>query len=208
MEIPTAPRPPAPTPWGRLVLSVIVLAPVTLFVLLPIGLGLDRYVMTSGSMSGGLAKGSVAFERVVPVSDVHVGDVITYRRPGHRDDLVTHRVVIVRADGLVTRADTAAHPDPWVLAPDGPTLSRVEFSVPLVGWVYLFFSWPAGWAITAAAAVTLVVLSWSRRGRAPAPVRDRVSDPGPTTAELATTSLSDTSRSDTPGTGAIGVKGE
>src|SRR6478735_1907068 len=99
MEIETAPRHPAPTPWGRLVLFVVLFGPVTLLVLLPIGLGLERYVMTGDSMAGSIGQGSIAFERVVPVSDLRVGDVITYRAPdvdGH-DAMVTHRIVSVEA---------------------------------------------------------------------------------------------------------------
>src|SRR6478735_9972746 len=92
MEIETAPSPPAPTPWGRLLLFVVLFGPVTLLVLLPIGLGLERYVMTGSSMAGGIDRGSIAFERVVPVSDLRVGDVITFAEPdpgagesGHED---------------------------------------------------------------------------------------------------------------------------
>ncbi len=70
MEIETAPHRPAPTPWGRLLLFVVVFGPVTFLVLLPIGLGLERYVMTGDSMSGAIGQGSIVFERVVPVSDL------------------------------------------------------------------------------------------------------------------------------------------
>ena len=44
MEITTSPHRPASTPWGRLVALVVILAPVTALVLLPIGLGLQRWV--------------------------------------------------------------------------------------------------------------------------------------------------------------------
>ena len=111
MEIETAPRHPAPTPWGRLLLSVVLFGPVTLLVLLPIGLGLERYVMTGSSMEGGIDRGSIAFERVVPVSDLRVGDVITYAHPGagaDQDAMVTHRIVSIRAEGIRTQGDAEA----------------------------------------------------------------------------------------------------
>src|SRR6201999_3525964 len=40
MEITTSPHRPASTPWGRLFAIVVILGPVTILVLLPIGLGL------------------------------------------------------------------------------------------------------------------------------------------------------------------------
>jgi signal peptidase I len=167
MEIPTAARPPASTPWGRVVLCVVLFAPVTLLVLLPVGLGLERYVMTGSSMSGGIDRGSIAFERVVPVSDLRVGDVITYPHPEATDPdaRITHRIVAIEADGIRTQGDALSEPDPWLLRPDSPTLSRVEFSVPLVGWAYLFLSHPRGWVITAAAAAALVLLLSGRLRR-------------------------------------------
>lgn len=172
MEIQTAPRPPAPTPWSRSLLFAALLGPVTLFVLLPIGLGLQRYVMTGDSMAGTINRGSVVFERVVPVSDVQVGDVVTYPRPdsGEGRVMVTHRVVAIRADGLVTRGDGEPTVDPWVLRPADSTISRALFSVPGIGWAYLLLSDPWGWLVTMAAALALLVLTRLRRGRRkPAP---------------------------------------
>ena len=168
MEIPTAPRPPATTPWGRLLMCAALFAPVTLLVLLPIGLGFDRYVMTGDSMAGSLGRGSVVFERVVPISDLEVGDVITYPRPADADGsgMVTHRIVSIGPDGIVTRGDAEPAVDPWVLRPDEPTASRVEFAVPWVGWVYLLLLHPESWVFVVAAAIALVLLT-TRRARSP-----------------------------------------
>jgi signal peptidase I len=168
MEITTAPRPLAPAPWGRLLLCVALFGPVTLLVLLPIGLGFERYVMTGHSMAGSVDRGSVVFERVVPVSDLQVGDIVTYPRPGDADEhaMVTHRVVSVGPDGIVTRGDAARAVDPWVLRPAEPTILRVEFVVPWVGWAYLVLFHPPGWALVIASAIALVVLTrWRIRPR-------------------------------------------
>ena len=169
MEIETAARPPASTPWGRLVLSVVLLGPVTLLVLLPIGLGLERYVMTGSSMEGAIGRGSIAFERVVPVSDLRVGDVVTYPHPEETDEdaLVTHRIVSIERDGIRTQGDALAAPDPWVLHPDAPTMSRVEFAVPWVGWAYLFLVRPEGWLLITVSAAALLLLLSGRLRRAP-----------------------------------------
>jgi signal peptidase len=173
MEIETAPRHPAPTPWGRLLLFVVLFGPVTLLVLLPIGLGLERYVMTGSSMDGSIDRGSIAFERVVPVSDLRVGDVITYPHPEAEGDdaLVTHRIVSIQPDEIRTRGDAKAAVDPWVVHPDAPTMSRVEFTVPWIGWAYLLLFRAQGWVLTLGSAAVLVVLMTRRLRRPPASVR-------------------------------------
>src|SRR4051812_4778278 len=99
MEIITSPSRPVTTPWGRLLLLVVVIAPVSVLVLLPIGLGLQRYVVSGSSMAGdrsdGIGRGSLVLERLVPVDQLRPGDVITFRAPpgsGVRGT-VTHRIV-------------------------------------------------------------------------------------------------------------------
>lgn len=167
MEIATAPRRPASTPWGRLLVLVAVLGPVAVLVLLPIGLGLQRYVMTGDSMAGSMGRGSIVFERAVPVSDLRPGDVITYRSPvaADGDGMVTHRVVSVGAAGIVTQADTERAPDPWLVQPEGSTVNRVVFTVPWIGWAYLVLLHPAGWVLTALSAVVLTLLLSRRSAR-------------------------------------------
>src|SRR5919206_2162172 len=49
--------------------------------LLPGVLGYQRYVITSGSMTGTYDRGSVVFDRVVPVSTLRRGGGITHRPP-------------------------------------------------------------------------------------------------------------------------------
>ena len=59
--------------------------------LLPALLGYQRYVITSGSMTGTYDRGSLVYDSVVPTSSLKVGDVITFGPPGHAG-LVTHRI--------------------------------------------------------------------------------------------------------------------
>ena len=60
-------------------------------VLVPALLGFQRYVITSGSMTGTYDRGSLVFDRVVPTARLRAGDVITFRPPGH-PAFVTHRI--------------------------------------------------------------------------------------------------------------------
>ncbi|GAA1142360.1 hypothetical protein [Nocardioides aquiterrae] len=178
MEITTSPHRPASTPWGRLVALVVILGPVTVLVLLPIGLGLQRYVMTGDSMDGerpdGIPRGSVVFERPVPVDDLRVGDVITYRPPAsaHVDGMVTHRIVAIDHSGIVTQGDALAEPDPWRLQPDGSVVPQVVFSLPWVGYAYLVLGDPVLWLLLLGGAGLLAALlaAGTVRSRRPAAV--------------------------------------
>lgn len=165
MEIQTAPRRPTVSPWGRWTLAAVVLGPVAVLALLPTALGLQRYVVTGEAMRGSIDRGSVVFERSVPVGDVRPGDVVTYRTPASAsvDGTVTHRVVSVGPDGIVTQADAADAPDPWTLQPDDSTVSRVAFSVPVLGWLYIALLRTDGWILTAvSASALLLLLLWGR----------------------------------------------
>lgn len=172
MEITTSPHRPAPTPWGRLLVFVVILGPVTVLVLLPIGLGLQRYVMSGDSMQGGIDQGSVVFERVVPVSDLRVGDVITFAAPpsSATDGMVTHRIVSIGPDGIRTRGDANPTPDPWTLRPKQSTVPRVVFVLPWVGYAYLVILHPQTWVVLLASLAVLGTLLSSelvRRRRSP-----------------------------------------
>lgn len=194
MEITTSPHRPASTPWGRLVALVVILGPVSILVLLPIGLGLDRYVMSGDSMDsgaeGGISRGSVVFERDVPVSDLRRGDVITYRPPASSgvEGLVTHRIVRIGPQGIVTRGDAEPARDPWVLDPPGATLPRVVYTLPWVGYLYLAVFHPITRVLLAGAVAVLVLLVGAEiRRRREAAAAPREQPDGPETASRAST---------------------
>jgi signal peptidase len=110
-----------------------------LCVLVPALLGFQRYVITSGSMTGTYDRGSLVFDRVVATSSLRKGDVITFDAPG-QTGLVTHRILWVRrgrgARVLRTKGDANREPDLW-----GPFVlrraeqARVAFHLPYVGYV-------------------------------------------------------------------------
>lgn len=106
---------------------------------LPAAFGLQRYAIAGGSMTGSISRGSVVLEEVVPVSDLRVGDVITYLPPADSgvSNLVTHRIVAIRGDELRTQGDANPDRDPWTFRLTAATQPRVVMDVPLVGWVFL-----------------------------------------------------------------------
>jgi signal peptidase len=117
------------------VLALAALA--ALLVLVPSLLGLQRYVIVSGSMTGTYDQGSLVLDDVVPVSALAAGDVITYRPPAG-DHLITHRIAWIGRDrqGRVFRTKGDANPvvDPWTFRLDRTTQARVRASVPYAGY--------------------------------------------------------------------------
>lgn len=107
---------------------------------IPAALGLQRYVIAGSSMTGSIDLGSVAFEEVVPVKDLRVGDVITYVPPAESGvhNLVTHRIVSIDGTELRTKGDANADVDPWKFQLTAATQPRVVFSVPFVGYPLLW----------------------------------------------------------------------
>ncbi|WP_110240831.1 signal peptidase I [Nocardioides gilvus] len=111
--------------------------------------GYERYVITGGSMSGTFEKGSLAFEKQVPVADLAVGDVITYLPPPDSgvSTLVTHRITAIEpgrtgAGVITTQGDANPDPDPWEFSLTSATQPVVVQTVPLVGHVFIALANP------------------------------------------------------------------
>ena len=120
-----------------------------LLLLVPALLGLERYVIVGGSMEPTIHKGSVVFDEDVPVSELAIGDVITYVPPPSTgvSRFVTHRIVRIAPaeDGgrwFRTKGDANAAPDPWRFQLAAPRQNRVRASVPYVGYVITWLSVP------------------------------------------------------------------
>jgi signal peptidase len=104
--------------------------------------GYERYVITSGSMTGSYDRGSLVFERPVPVARLRVGDVITYSPPigGGPTGRVTHRIAWIGRgrDGrpvFRTKGDANPVADPWTFTLDQPLQARAVLGLPYVGYV-------------------------------------------------------------------------
>src|SRR3954468_9708220 len=71
-------------------------------------------VIETPSMGTAAPVGTLILTKPVPLSQLKVGDIVTYRPPNLPDSLVTHRVVAVLADGnLQVRGDINGAVDPF-----------------------------------------------------------------------------------------------
>src|SRR5690349_1488914 len=131
--------------------AAIVATVIAALMVVPGLLGLDRYVITGGSMSGTFERGALVFERQVPVSDLRVGDIITYLPPSDSGltELVTHRIVSIEpatalSDGPIfrTQGDANGSADPWTFSLALDVQPRVEGWLPQVGWIFIALAEP------------------------------------------------------------------
>lgn len=165
MEIAPIPRRPPLSAAGRVAVLLAILLPVTLLTLVPVMLGMDRYVVTSDAMGGRMSRGAVVYVHQVPVSDLEVGDVITFTPPGAPDEgRVTRRVVALDGSAVRTQGDARPVLDPWTLPLDGPTQARVVLAVPLLGYPFAGPVDRSTWLLLGAAALALWALAAARSG--------------------------------------------
>lgn len=158
-----------------MLLVAIIVTPVTVLALVPTVFGFDRYVMTKDLMGDSIGRGDLMFDRMVPASDLEVGDVISYIPPASSglDRSITRRVIDV-GDGFIrTQADSRTEADTWSLDQrDYPAVSRLFLSVPYVGYPFLLAEGQSTWNILIASAGGLLLIvigrdAWRSRGRRP-----------------------------------------
>jgi signal peptidase len=109
-------------------------------IVVPALFGLQRYVITGGSMTGTIPQGAIIYSRITPVEQLRAGDIITFHPPGF-STAVTHRIIAVEqgADGrpaFRTKGDFNETADPWgAVSLNEPRQARCVFHVPLLGYV-------------------------------------------------------------------------
>jgi signal peptidase I len=99
----------------------------------------------SGSMEPALGVGDVVINSRVAPDRVRVGDIVTFSDPEGTGKLITHRVRRVRlAEGtahIVTKGDNTNAVERWDIPATG-SLGRVEFRVPLLGFLVFWLHGP------------------------------------------------------------------
>lgn len=127
---------------GKLIVGVLVtvtLVVVVAAVLIPALTGMQRYVITGGSMTGTISKGSIVYARLTPVEQLKVGDIITFVPPAMSAP-VTHRIIAIQQSGdgkLVfrTKGDFNKVADPWRMTLREPEQARYVFHIPYLGYL-------------------------------------------------------------------------
>ncbi len=105
---------------GRAVFTLILIFAALVFLFLAVGPRFFNYqtsTMLTGSMSPGINPGDVVVSVRTPVSELKVGDVITYSIPIDDHRIETHRVASIKRDAgatsVTTKGDANTGADPW-----------------------------------------------------------------------------------------------
>jgi hypothetical protein len=113
------------------------LAVLALALALPSALGLSHSTVTDDAMSGWMERGAAVYSEPMPAADLKVGDVITYPVPTSSGERTVTRRIVDIEDGVAwTRGDATGAIDPWTVALDETTQSRVVLGVPYVGYLH------------------------------------------------------------------------
>lgn len=120
--------------------------------------------MLTASMAPSIHPGDVIVDTPLALSDVRVGQVLTYHIPVDDHRIVSHRVIEVRRPGpgivnIRTRGDANAAPDPWTATLSGDTVWQVRAVVPRVGTAIRALRIPLVHTVLTAA-VPVLVLCW------------------------------------------------
>lgn len=139
--------------WIVTIILALVLAGVAFLYFSP---GYDMRLVRSESMKPAINMGDLVVTGPVGglfSGEIEEGDVVTYQRG---DELVTHRVLSVEGDTLVTKGDAVEDPDPWAV-----TLSDVRgvylFKVPYAGYLANFIRTKFGWFLVIILPATALV---------------------------------------------------
>jgi signal peptidase len=118
--------------------------------LIPAALGLHRYVILTGSMTGTYDPGSIVFDKPVATSSLKVGDSITYAPPpgmSPNHELVTHRIVRIKTGRggqrvFQTKGDANKSADRWKFMLPQADQDKVIFHLPYVGYIFAVLGVP------------------------------------------------------------------
>ena len=107
---------------GRIFVALLLAATVAVFLFLAVGprfLNYQTSTMLTGSMSPLINPGDVVVSAKIPVSELEVGDIITYSIPVDDRRIETHRVTSIKVGqagetSVTTKGDANPGADPWM----------------------------------------------------------------------------------------------
>ena len=147
--------------WNTLTTLIMVL--VMILALLLLGtrlLGLQIFVVMSGSMEPHYHVGSIIFVKDVPPESLQIGDDITFRI--NEKTVATHRIVEILPDDSFLRFRTKGTANTTTDDPIGQdrVLGKVKGTIPLLGYVFDFVRKPPGTYISVAIAAIMALVAF------------------------------------------------
>ena len=140
--------------------STFIVSIVLVIALLLVGvkfLGVDVYIVLSGSMEPKYPTGSVIYVKDVDVDELKAGDVITYQL--NNSVVATHRIVeVVNENNQIafkTKGDANDHVDNGVVNAN-QVIGSPFFAIPFLGYLASYIQSPSGMYVAIAFAVAML----------------------------------------------------
>lgn len=131
-------------------------AGITLILLVLSLSGIKPYITVSGSMEPNIMTGSVCFVNTnAKYENVEMNDIIAFNAG---NTLVTHRVVNFTSGGLQTKGDNNEEPD-TIITTNSNFVGKTLCSIPVVGYIVMFFKTPIGLSAIGLILLLLIVFS-------------------------------------------------
>ena len=120
-------------------LIAVIICLIAAILIIPIFFGLKPFIVMSGSMSPAVKTGSLAYINTHTVqSEIKEGDIIAFESDGM---IITHRVIEIRDGKFITKGDANNSFDS-AEGIDAGIIGRMEYSVPLAGYLAYFIQTP------------------------------------------------------------------
>ena len=136
----------------RDVVGYLIMLFTVVLVLLFSNLGMVRYVVGS-SMEPTYKPGDVLILRP-GLGEITPGMIVSYQA---QNRLITHRVIAVQGESLITQGDNNPEPDPWMV-PIDTVVGTPAMRIPLLGYLVHFIRQPIGWTIFVLVPVGVIIL--------------------------------------------------
>jgi signal peptidase len=120
--------------------------------------------MLTASMSPAIHPGDVIVDTPLALSDVRVGQLLTYHIPVDDHRVLSHRVIEVQRPGpgivnVRTKGDANTAPDPWTATLSGDSVWQVRLVVPKAGTAIRALRIPLVHTVLTGA-IPILVLCW------------------------------------------------
>ena len=103
--------------------------------------GIQPFIVLSGSMEPKIHTGAMVYVREADPAELAVGDIITFRLSG--DVPATHRIIEVTDEGFITKGDANEYADNNVVQAEN-IVGKYIFNVPYLGFAVSFVQQPPG----------------------------------------------------------------
>lgn len=138
---------------------IIVVAIFSMTLVVPKVLGVNMYVILSGSMEPSYQTGGVVFVEDTDRNDIKINDVVTYRVNGNT--IVTHRVVDIVDEedeiSYITKGDANSEADNNCVYPEN-IIGKVMFTIPYLGYAISYIQQPPGMYVAIALGISVMLM--------------------------------------------------